>query len=291
MPSRRPLHFSLLRRLLRLGHWGFYLTLVLGALWYLNELQQRPDYVYAGIPKQMQWSQPSNWVHILRNPGFLLAYSEIRRNPLWVAYRVRPVEKKRAMPRPEQFSTDYRTLFRVSASDYSRSGYDRGHMAPNYLMAQVYGPEAQRASFRMTNIVPQRPRLNRELWQRIEEVEVDYWARWFGELWVFTGPVFDDRPQFMSSGVEIPDGFYKILLDVDRAGKPRVIAFLVPQNVRGDAALDALVVSVDDIEKISGFDFFSELDDVVETALEASTPDHHWRLDQVGRMPSRYKLK
>lgn len=279
------------RRLLRLGPWGFFAALIIAAAWYINELSLRPDYVYAGVPQQKNWSEPANWVHILRNPGFLVAYSEIRRNPLWVAYRARPIQRKRSMPRPAYFGSDYRTLVGVTQDDYSRSGYDRGHMAPNYLIAQVHGRDAQLASFLMSNITPQRPRLNRELWQRLEEVEADFFARWFKELWVITGPVFDEQPKFMASGVEIPDGFYKIMLDIDRAGKPRVVAFLVPQVVRGDAPLDAFVTTVDQLESITGFDFFPELDDRVERKLEASMPDHHWKLKEVGRMPSRYKVK
>ncbi len=292
MSSRRPTQpLQSVRRLLRLGPWGFFATLIACAIWYINELGLRPDYVYAGVPQQMQWSQPTNWVHILRNPGFLVGYSEIRRNPLWVAYRARPVARKRSMPRPGNFSRDYRTLIAVMQADYDRSGYDRGHLAPNYLMAQVHGREAQLASFRMSNITPQKPRLNRELWQRLEEVEVDFFARWFKELWVITGPVFDSERAWLGSGVEIPDGFYKIMLDIDRAGRPRVVAFLVPQNVRGSAPLEAFVTTVDQLEQITGFDFFPELDDITEAKLEASLPDAHWKLKEVGRMPSRYRVK
>ncbi|MGB1580622.1 MAG: DNA/RNA non-specific endonuclease, partial [Nevskiales bacterium] len=257
----------------------------------LNELQLSQSAAHDGLPRQQQWNNPANWVHVIRNPGFVVGYSEIRRNPLWVAYKAEAIDKKRFMPRPDYFSTDYRSLVRVTQGDYNRSGYDRGHMAPNYLISQLYGRDAQLASFKMTNIVPQRPRLNRELWQRIEEVEADFFARWFKELWILTGPVFDDRRQFMPSGVEIPDGFFKIMLDIDRAGNPRVIAFLVPQAVRGNTPLEQLVVTVDQLESITGFDFFPDMPAAVETRLEASTPDHHWKLEQVGRMPSRYKLK
>ncbi|MDX1496385.1 MAG: DNA/RNA non-specific endonuclease [Salinisphaeraceae bacterium] len=293
MPRRRRRRspFSLIALAWRLGPLIFLLSLILGGLWYVNELRLSQDAVYAGLPRQDNWSNPSNWVHVIRNPGFVVGYSEIRRNPLWVAYRAKPVEKKRFMPRPDYFLTDYRSLVRVSQADYSRSGYDRGHLAPNYLISQIYGREAQLATFRMTNIVPQRPRLNRELWQRIEEVEADFFARWFRELWVITGPVFDDKRQFLASGVEVPDGFYKIMLDIDRAGNPRVIAFLVPQQVRGDAPLDQLVVTVDQLESITGFDFFPDMASGIEAKLEASKPDHHWKLAQVGRMPSRYKVK
>ena len=292
MPRRRrkPRPYSLLRRLWRISPFLLIASLLIAAVWQVKETGERQAFVYAGVPRQMAWNKPEQWVHILRNPGFLVAYSEIRRNPLWVAYRAKEIRQKQSMPRPKHFSTDYRSLLRVSQDDYSRSGFDRGHMAPNYLISQLYGHAAQYASFRMTNITPQRQELNREFWQRVEEVEVDYYARWFKELWVITGPVFDERRQFLASGVEIPDGFFKIMLDIDRAGRPRVLALLVPQEVRGNTPFEQLVVTVDQIEQITGFDFFPEMEDGLEAELESSSPDHHWRLKETGRMPSRYKV-
>ncbi len=293
MPRRKSSRLSLpnlAKRLLRSRKGGFWVVLIAAAIWYVSEVAQRDDYVYAGVPRQTDYARVHNWVHVIRNPGFLVGYSELRRNPLWVAYRLRPVEQKRHLPRPQGFSVDWRTLMRVSHEDYSRSGYDRGHLAPNYAISQLYGRSAQYATFRMSNITPQRPHLNQELWQRLEEVEIDRFARRLGELWVVTGPVFDNRMEYLSSGVEVPDAFYKMIIDLDDRQQPRVLAFLVPQNVRGDEPLDRFVVTVDEVERVTGFDFFHRLPDDVEQRLESSRPHPAWRLKDVARIQPRFKV-
>lgn len=277
--------------MMRLGVGGVCAGALVVALWYVNELRLSEVHTYAGLPRQQGWSDPHLWVHVLRKPGFAIGYSELRRHALWVAYRVRPVKVRQHLPRPGHFGTDRRTWMRVTQAGYAGSGYDRGHLAPNYVISQLYGRQAQLASFQMSNISPQRPALNRQWWQRLEEVEVDYFARWFEELWVMTGPVFDAQRQWLPGGIEIPDAFYRIILDVDADAAPRVIAFLVPQEVRGDADLAAFVVSVDQIEALTGLDFFWQLDDALENQLEASMPDPQWRLSEIGQLPARYSAQ
>lgn len=269
---------------------GFWMALILYALWYVQDYQTRDDYVYAGVPRLNSYANPLYWVHVITNPGFMVGYSELRRNPLWAAYVLMPLGERNHLPRPGRFTVDWRTLMHVSHEDYSRSGYDRGHLAPNFAISQLYGRQAQKATFRMSNIVPQRPHLNQELWQRIEEIEIDHYARRFDKLWVLTGPVYDTSQQFLKSGVEIPDAFFKLLLDIDRNSKPRVLALLVPQTVKGHESLDKFVVTVDEVERQTGFDFYSQLPDDLENSLESSLPDKYWDLENLGRLAPRYRV-
>ncbi|MBI2382960.1 MAG: DNA/RNA non-specific endonuclease [Gammaproteobacteria bacterium] len=240
-----------------------------------------PD-VYAGLPGIQSWGLKLS-SHTLQNPGFAIGYSEWYRAPLWVAFRARALPPGKAGQRPERFGVDERTLARVSAEDYSGSGYDRGHLAPNFLIARLYGRDAQRATFDMSNIAPQTPRLNQLLWQRIEEAEADIVAPAAGELWVVAGPVFGARR--LHSGVAVPEAFYRIWLD-DRPR--RVLAFLVPQDVCGDEPLERFVVTVDEVERHTGLDFFHRLPDAEEAALEAAPADPGWGLSRFGRAPARY---
>jgi endonuclease G, mitochondrial len=244
--------------------------------------------IYAGLPRTPSFSL-RNRMRVLENRGFTIGYSELRRNPLWVAYHARPIKRRREYRRPEDFEVDTRTLARVSSRDYSRSGYQRGHLAPSWLIAQLYGREAQMQTFLMSNITPQKPNLNQKVWQRLEEVESDRFARWFDGVWVFTGPIFDDHIQHLRSGVEVPDAFYRIFVDEDPAGVPRVLAFVVPQTVRGDEPLDQFTATVDDIEARTSFDFLSTLEDVLEERIESTPADsRHWRLAEISRLPARY---
>ncbi|HUS24416.1 MAG TPA: DNA/RNA non-specific endonuclease, partial [Candidatus Binatia bacterium] len=187
------------------------------------------------------------------------------------------------------FSIDERTFMHVRSEDYARSGYDRGHMAPNYLMAKLYGAEAQRASFLMSNVVPQRHRLNVLVWQRLEEAEADLVAPRMGELWVVTGPVFAAQPKSLRSGIAVPEAFYRIWLAPPPSGRePRALAFLVPQEVCGTEPLSRYLASVDAIEERTGLDFFPELDAAAQARIEAGVESDGWELQRWERQPPRY---
>lgn len=245
-------------------------------------------HVYGGWPEAPRFSLRT-WTRVFENRGFTVGYSELRRNPLWVAYRVQPVPQRRPYRRPDGFQTDTRTVARVRPQDYSHSGYQRGHLAPSWLIAQLHGHKAQLETFLMSNITPQKPGLNQKLWQRLEEIEADRFAQWFDGVWVLTGPVFDDDIRRLRSGVEIPDAFYRIYVDEAPQGAPRILAFIVPQTVRGDEALTGFVATVDEIEARTGLDFLPGLEAGLETRLESAPADAaHWRLAEICCLPSRY---
>ncbi len=227
-------------------------------------------------------------VSVFENHGFVVGYSEQRRDPLWVAFSLRPVSSGRLPPRP-RFERDPRSQAGVNYRDLTGSGFDRGHMAPNYSMAKLYGVEAQRQSFLMTNVVPQRPRLNQLLWQRLEEAEIDNMASRWRELWVTTGPVFDDDRETLSSGVEIPDMFYRLWLDETEDGELRALALLVPQNVRGDEPLSDFLTTVDHIEALTGLDFYPQLPESEQERLESVRADlQAWEFAAIACQPARY---
>lgn len=265
--------------------------LIIGGLlaWHVYQapppgLQPGSDSVhaYAGLPHS------DKAVSVLENSGFTVGYSEQRRNPLWVAYRLQPLPAGKLSPRPK-FAADPRSTARVSHGDLSARGYDRGHLAPNYAMTKLFGPQAQRESFLMTNIVAQKSRLNQLLWQRIEEIEVDHILPRWRELWVVTGPVFDDQPQRLRSGIEIPSAFYRIWLDVTALGQARALALLVPQDVRGDEPLTRFLTSVDQIEARTGLDFFAMLPAAEQARLESAPADARaWGFAAVACNPARY---
>lgn len=289
----RPI-FALFWRLGRRHPAALLVVILTGGGWYGYEVYYaRPQMVYGGIPKAHDWKQPLTWTRIFRNKGFMVGYSDIRGNPLWVSYQLKPVPGDAPhYPRPQRFSADWRNLTRIAQEDYHNSGYDRGHMAPNYAISRLYGRSAQHDTFLMTNITPQKPRLNQKLWQRLEEVEIDHFARKFGKIWVVTGPVFEENIERLKSSfwVEIPDAFYKIYaLPPTRPGQPlKMLAFIMPQKVRGTESLDRFLVSIDQVEKRTGFDFFHELEDRLEEELESSINPMPWRLKEVARLPARY---
>lgn len=220
--------------------------------------------VYGGAPTT------KHAVTILQNTPYYSAYSESRRNPLWVGYYLKAFKTNGRLPRPMGFITDYRTKSKVDQKVYTRTGYDRGHMCPNAAIASRYGKQGQIETFLMSNICPQKPELNRKTWERLERLEEAY-ANKFDGIYVITGPIFDEHVEIMNKQVEIPDAFFKILIDEDK-GKIRVLPFIVPQKVTGKEILNEFLTSVDEIEKQTGLDFFPAMDKEYEDQLESYVP-------------------
>ncbi|WP_373018604.1 DNA/RNA non-specific endonuclease [Thiomicrorhabdus sp.] len=261
-----------------------------GGIWYGYEVTvARPAMTYMGVPQEISAPADASWTHVLRNQAFMLGYSEKLANPLWVTYQVK-AKQFDSGKRPSSFSRDWRGLSGITHQDYTGSGYDRGHMAPNYLIASRYGRSAQLETFLMTNITPQKPNLNQKSWQRLEELVANDFSDWFGNFWVVTGPIFDTNPKTIkNTRVAIPKAFYKILIKPGSQDSPaKALAFIFPQNAKPNASLMTFVTTIDEVEKQTGLDFFYKLDDDFETRLESSQTPEAWRLSEVANRPSRY---
>jgi len=265
------------------------LAALAGGLWYAYEVfVARPSMTFMGVPSVEAYPASGQMSHILRNDAFMLEYSETLKNPLWVTYQVTAKQYKSGK-RPSGFASDWRSLSQVSHQDYTRSGYDRGHMAPNYVIASRYGREAQKETFLMTNITPQKPGLNQKSWQRLEELIADDFSKIHGDFWVVTGPIFGDKPKRLNSGVYIPKAFYKILVKPTTPERPaKALAFIFPQNARPKSSLMKFVTTVDEVEKQTGIDFFHELEDGYEERLESTKMHQAWNLQKYANRPSRY---
>lgn len=260
-------------------------------LWEFQERQHQDDYTWMGVPT---WDgfQLTTFHRVLRNDGFLAGWSDVRVNPLWVSYQVEAVsDDTRIGPRPN-FKADWRTLWPIGTDSYSGSGYDRGHLAPNYAIAAVHGRNAQVDTFLMSNMTPQRPNLNRQLWQRLEESVMDHFAPRFDRLQVITGPIFPER--YMDNAfnrvgfVEVPEAFYKIIV-VPNEEAPLALAFIMPQDVRGNESLADYLVTIDEIESRTGLDFFPDLAAEREAVLEGQLRTQGWALEEVARRPGRFQ--
>ncbi len=219
---------------------------------------------FAGEPKVANYP---NRLTLLRNTAFLVAYDETRRNPAWVAYRIPAQRLTEKFSRPSRFTIDPRPSVHVTHDDYTRSGFDRGHMAPNYAIASRFGKTAQDETFLMTNVVPQKPALNQGPWRLLEETLAEHAAVNFGEVWVVVGPIYDAKVEKLTSGPEIPDAFFCVVADETPAG-PRLQAFILPQDTPRTANFRDYVKTVDAAELEAGLDFFSDLPDPQEAQLE-----------------------
>ena len=242
----------------------------LGNVVAVGDIEGADRYTFAGVPIG---ARP---VKVLKNKGYLVGYDEALRAPAWVAYRLEHPESVETSERPETFDVDRRTRARVDHYAYSNSGYDRGHMAPNYAIDTVFGERAQKETFLMSNIVPQRPDLNQGPWKVLEQTIARRYLRDYTEVWVITGPIYTEPTSRLASGVAIPVAFFKIVVDVVEPGGLRAFAVILEQGVNLAAKMAGYLVTIDAIEAATGLDFLSLLDDSVESVLEADLPKRLW---------------
>jgi len=213
----------------------------------------------------------------LPNQGYSVGYDESLPGPRWSSYRVFPY-KDVHLERPASFRTDVRTTARVTTSEYVRSGYDRGHLAPNYAISVCYGEEAQKETFLLSNIVPQLHPLNAGLWKDLEQRVVRRYVERYGTVWVQVGPVYAEPPAKKVGRLPVPEAFWMVISEYERDQQGvRAIAYLVPheENWR-DRELTRYVVSIRKVESLTGLDFFPKLPPATQDRLESKPAPRAW---------------
>ena len=119
----------------------------------------------------------------------------------------------------------------------------------------------------MTNMSPQVPSFNRGIWAGIEKV-VRRKVREWGTGHVITAPVLTSSLDQIFSGVSVPDQYYKMVYFPQ---EERILTFLIENRRYPRTDLNKFLVPVDQVEALTGFDFFSDLPDVLEESLESQT--------------------
>jgi DNA/RNA endonuclease G (NUC1) len=219
---------------------------------------------------------------ILVKPQYVVSYSPARGGPNWVAWNLNATHFG-AADRCDCFSADPQlpdSVYRVVTSDYTGSGFSRGHMV---MSAQRTATAAENAAtFLMTNILPQQQDQNGGPWLKFEIFNSELAQDSAKELYILAGGTYSASPASLNGAgkVAIPSTEWKIvvilprgqtLADVHSAGDIRVIAVNMP-NVAGIQAngWQLYETTVDVIEAATGYDFLASLPDDIEAAVEAS---------------------
>ena len=230
----------------------------------------------------------------LHQAEYVINYDADLRVPTWVAYRLRDVDVNADRERTECFRRDLRLTDDDAAfcEDYEEPIFDRGHMVPNADMTR--SESAMINTYMFTNMVPQPEKFNRVIWARLEGYVRD-WARLKGTIYVVTGAVFDrddnDKRDKDSDAhlvdprkrVAVPSHFYKIILFERPNTFIEALAIMLPNvnesptgKARSDTYLNQHIVSINEIEKVTGIDFFRGLQDSKEVAVEKAKAERIW---------------
>ncbi|RHK51623.1 DNA/RNA non-specific endonuclease [Leyella stercorea] len=213
---------------------------------------------------------------ILHRTGYTVSYNSNRRVPNWVAWCLTAERLTGNSKRSDaKFHEDTDVSEpRAVDFDYVRSGYDRGHMCP--AGDNKWSAQAMDESFLFTNICPQAPQLNRGDWNEMEQA-CRKWAKQDGALYIVCGPIFykNSKKTIGKNRVSVPDAFFKVVLCM--TGEPKAIGFIY-KNGDGNRPKGDYANSVDEVERITGIDFFPALPDDIENKVEATCNPDDWNI-------------
>ena len=210
--------------------------------------------------------------------GYSLCYREEYEQAEWVAYCFTRDELVKNASRSNNFHADPSiSTGSATPEDYTKSGYDRGHLAPAADLA--WSEESMDDSFYMSNMSPQAPSFNRGIWKKLEE-QTREWVEKFGTVYVVSGPVLEKTAEeykaIGKNNVSVPEYYYKALLASTEDGNFSAIGFILP-NTKYTESFYNFAVSIDEVEKRTNLDFFSALPDNIENNIESKIPLNDWK--------------
>lgn len=210
---------------------------------------------------------------VLVRSGYVASYNEDYRIPNWVMWQLTASHTNGAYKREGvKFTPDEEVSNSPTTYDYQRTGYDRGHMCPS--ADNRWSAQAQQECFLMTNICPQNHNLNTGDWSEMEN-QCRKWAQQYGEVYIICGPIlFKGKHKKIAKSIVVPEAFFKVVYCPSRQ---KAIGFIY-RNEEGDRPKGDYVNTVDQVERITGFDFFPNLAKKIQDPMEAEANLEDWGL-------------
>lgn len=219
-------------------------------------------------------SQPANY--LMEKTQYAMSYNRDNGESNWVSWHLDATWLGSA-PRQNDFRADT-TLpvgwYQVKATDYAGSGFDRGHMCPS--ADRTITITANSATFLMTNMIPQLPANNQGVWANLESYCRTLVSQG-NELYIVSGG--QGLQYFIANGhVAVPAQTWKVIIvlpngtnDVSRVTTTtRTIAVVIPNSGSINSDWRTYRVSVDQVEAVTGFDFFSNVPAGIQAAIEGT---------------------
>ncbi|PLT22483.1 endonuclease [Psychrobacter sp. MES7-P7E] len=238
-----------------------FIIMISTSLVHADDLTQCSQSFYGGVYPEFTNTKLKKDTQALCMDGFAVMYSGVSRTPLWSAEHLdrTRLQQAKQIDREDSFHEESKLpkSARASLSDYSGSGYDRGHLAPNANMANR---SQQYDSFSLANIAPQSPRNNRYIWRNIESA-TRYLTQQYGEVYTITGVAFTDKKtKQLANRVLVPSHFFKAVYipATNQAG-----VYYAPN----DESERIEVISIDELTAETGIDVLPMLD--IQTKTQA----------------------
>ncbi len=225
------------------------------------------------IPDGGDYTPTTSKGYLINHTYYTLSYSNSDRQSEFAYYYLSPQSINGGQSRTDDFRIDPKVKSNpVSSTGYQGSGYDRGHLCPAADMA--LNKTSMSETFYMSNMSPMTPAFNRGIWSSVES-----WVRESalsnGGLYVVTGPILNGSCGVLSGGIIVPCSFYKIAFK--GGSNPKIIGFIL-SNSGSSSPVRSFAVSVDEIERRTGINFFPQLEDGVENQIEGAVNLSGWKL-------------
>ena len=208
--------------------------------------------------------------------GYFYEYSAEHKQSKWVAYKLVGEDVKKPVNGDIKFYNDDKLPSgAISNEDFIQRAFVPGHLKPSGdARASTYD---MHDAYLFANISPMKPTFNEITWNILENM-VRGWAVIYDSLYVVSGPVFVKKENIDTIGphkVPVPDYFFKVVL-VYNGIDMQAIGFILP-NVDVKYETEKSPLSIDSVEKFTGYDFFYQLPDYLEQHLEAKTNTLFWQ--------------
>lgn len=210
---------------------------------------------------------------IIKRKAYTLSYNKETKLPNWVAWHLTSEHTEGQYKRLNVYFEDSDVpMPRATDKDYQGSNWTHGHMCP--AGDNKWDMEAMKESNFLTNICPQDRQLNTGLWNRIEQ-DCRTWAKKYGDIYIVCGPVLmkKEHETIGMNQVVVPEAFFKVILCL--RGTPKALGYVIRNN-EGKKKRDQFFNTVDEVERITGIDFFPSLPDSIENRVESHSNLELW---------------
>jgi endonuclease G len=210
---------------------------------------------------------------LIEKSSYIVSYNRDTKIPNWVAWHLTANHTDGPFKRMSNFYEEDVENPRATLEDYRGSGWSRGHMCP--AGDNKWSRQAMYDSFSLVNVCPQHSKLNSGLWNSIE-MDCRKWARKYNEVYIVCGPVLmkGKHETIGTNEVVVPEAFFKVVLCL--TDKPKALGYIV-KNTEGNKKKDLYYNSIDQVERITGIDFFPALPDDIENKVEAQADINDWK--------------
>lgn len=235
-----------------------------------------------GNPSKATTDPTNSDNYLLLKPQYVLSYNKSRNIANWAAWTLNSSWLGDAK-RKDQFRPDPalpKGWYRVVTKDYSGSGFDRGHLVNSEDRTKNDVDNA--ATFLLTNIIPQSPDNNRGVWEELESYSRKL-AKQGKELYIIAGghgvggEGSNGKASQLKGKITVPSAMWKVILVIDDPAKglagvnanTRTIAVIMPNKQGRNGKWTDFCVTVDDVQKLTGYDFFSNVPPDIQKTIES----------------------